>query len=129
MIRSRVDWLFIPTLAGLIGLYLATFVYYVAATVITVPYLDLLYWILGYDQYWRRGDWFHYLWLPDAGHRPMWSMLLVLADIEWCGGTTLPLVLSSITCFLLTVGGLVWTIWLAEMATELRGILTVAIIL
>jgi hypothetical protein len=59
MMRSRVDWLFIPTLIGLLGLYLAIFVYYAFATVATVPYLDLLEWILRYDQYWRAGDWWY----------------------------------------------------------------------
>jgi hypothetical protein len=91
--HSKFDWLFIPTLAGLIGMYLAIFVYYVFATVITVPYLDLLEWILRYDQYWRAGDWLHYLWLPHNEHRPIWSLLLVLADIGWCRGTTLPFIL------------------------------------
>jgi hypothetical protein len=127
--RSKFDRLFIPTLAGLIGLYLAIFVYYVVATVITVPLLDLLDWILRYDEYWRTGDWFHYLWLPNAGSRPMWSLLLMLADIEWCRGTALPFVLFDSVCFLLTAGGLLWTIWLAEMSMELRVILAAAIIL
>jgi hypothetical protein len=129
MVRSRFDWLFIPTLAGLIGLYLAIFVYYVFATVITVPYLDLLEWILRYDEYWRAGDWWHYLWLPHNGHRLVWSLLLVLADIECCRGSTLPFFLFDSACFLLTVGGPVWAIWVADLAIELKAILATAVIL
>ena len=129
MVRSRFAWLFIPTLAGLIGLYLAIFVYYVAATVITVPYLDLLEWILRYDQYWRAGDWWHYFWLPHNGHRLVWSLLLVLADIECCRGSTLPFLLFDSFCFLLTIGGPLWVIWVADLAIELKAILAAAVLL
>jgi hypothetical protein len=129
VVRSEFDRLFIPTLAGLIGLYWAIFVYYVNATVITVPYLDLLEYILRYDKYWRAGDWWHYLWLPHNEHRPIWSLLLVLADIAWCRGTTLPFFLFDSASFLLTVGGLVWAIWLADLAIELRAILAAVVIL
>ena len=129
MVRYRFDLLFIPTLAGLTGVYLAIFVYYFFATVITVPYLDLLEWILRYDQYWRAGDWQHYLWLPHNGHRLAWSLLLVLADIECCRGSTLPFLLFNSACFLLTVGGPVWAIWVADLATELKAILGAAVVL
>ena len=129
VMRSRFDWLFIPTLAGLIGLYLAIFVYYVAATVITVPYLDLLEWILRYDQYWRAGDWWHYFWLPHNGHQLVWSLLLVLADIECCRGSTLPFLLFNSFCFLLTIGGPLWVIWVADLAIELKAILAAAVLL
>jgi hypothetical protein len=127
--RSKFDRLFIATLAGLIGVYLAIFVYYAVATVITVPYLDLLEWILRYDQYWRVGDWWHYLWLPHNGHRLVWSLLLVLADIECCRGSTLPFFLFDTACFLLTVGGLVWAVWNADLELELRAVLAAAVIL
>ena len=93
MSTDKLGLLFIPMLGGLIAAYLAIFVYYVWATIIPVPYLDLLQWILRYDQYWRAGDWWNYLWLPHNEHRPIWSLLLVLADIEWCRGTTLPFIL------------------------------------
>lgn len=126
---SKSDRFFLPTLTILIGLYLAIFVYYVVATVITVPYLDLLEWILRYDQYWRAGDWWHYLWLPHNGHRMVWSLLLVLTDIECCRGSTLPFLLFNSTCFLLTVGGPVWAIWVADLAIELKTILAAAVIL
>ena len=129
VVRSRFEWLFIPALAGLIGLYLAIFVYYVAATVITVPYLDLLEWILRYDQYWRAGDWWHYFWLPHNGHRLVWSLLLVLADIECCRGSTLPFLLFDSICFLLTIGGPLWVIWVADLAIQLKAILAAAVIL
>jgi hypothetical protein len=129
MVRSKFDRFFIPALAGLIGLYLAIFVYYVGATVVTVPYLDLLEWILRYDQYWRAGDWWHYLWLPHNGHRLAWSLLLVLADIECCRGSTLPFLLFNTACFLLTLGGPVWAIWVGDMATELKAILGAAVVL
>lgn len=129
MVRSKFDWLFIPALAGLVGLYLAMFVYYVVVTVITVPYLDLLEWILRYDQYWRAGDWWHYLWLPHNGHRLVLSLLLVLADIEFCRGSTLPFLLFDSACFLLTVGGPVWAIWVADLAEELKAILASVVIL
>ena len=129
VVRSRFEWLFIPALAGLIGLYLAIFVYYVAATVITVPYLDLLEWILRYDQYWRAGDWWHYFWLPHNGHRLVWSLILVLADIECCRGSTLPFLLFDSICFLLTIGGPLWVIWVADLAIQLKAILAAAVIL
>ena len=127
--HSKFDRLFTPTLAGLIGLYLAIFVYYVGATVITVPHLDLLQYILRFDQCWRAGEWWHYLWLPHNEHRPIWSLLLVLADIGCCRRSTLPFLLFDSACFLLTVGGLVWAIWLADLAIELRAILAAAVIL
>ena len=127
--HSRFDRLFMPTLAGLIGLYLAIFIHYVVATVITVPYLDLLEWILRYDQYWRAGDWWDYLWLPHNGHRLVWSLLLVLADIECCRGSTLPFLLFDTACFLMTVGGLVWVVWHSDLELELRAILAAAVIL
>jgi hypothetical protein len=127
--HSKFDRLFMPTLAGLIGLYLALFVYYVSATVITVPYLDMLQYILRYDQYWRAGDWWYYLWLPHNEHRPIWSLLLALADIGWCRGTAFPFFLFDSACFLLTVGGLVWVIWLADLTVGLRAILAAGVIL
>jgi hypothetical protein len=127
--RSKFDRLFIPTLGGLIGLYIAIFIYYVGATRITVPYLDLLQWILRYDQYWRAGDWWHYLWLPHNGHRLAWSLLLVVADIECCRGSTLPFFLFDTACFLLTVGGLVWAVWSTDLEIELRAVLAAAVIL
>lgn len=126
---NKFDSLFIPMLGGLIAAYVAIFVYYVWATIITVPYLDLLQWILRYDQYWRAGDWWHYFWLPHNEHRPIWSLLLVLADIEWCHGTTLPFILFDSFCFLLIVSGLVWVIWRADLVIEVRAILAAAVIL
>ena len=129
MSTDKLGLLFIPMLGGLIAAYLAIFVYYVWATIIPVPYLDLLQWILRYDQYWRAGDWWNYLWLPHNEHRPIWSLLLVLADIEWCRGSILPFILFDSAFFLLTVGGLVWVIWRTDLAIELRAILTAAVIL
>jgi len=126
---DKFDLLFTPILGGLIAAYLAIFVYYVGETIIAVPYLDLLQWILRYDQYWQAGDWWNYLWLPHNEHRPIWSLLLVLADIEWCRGTTLPFILFDSFCFLLTIGGLAWVIWCADLVIELRVILTAAVIL
>jgi hypothetical protein len=127
--RGKFDSIFVPALCGLVGLYLSIFIYYVKATIITVPYLDLLEYIVRYNQYWLTGDWWHYLWLPQNEHRPIWSLLLVLADIGWFRGTTLPFLVFDSACFLLSVGGLVWVIWTSTLDTNLRVILGTAVIL
>jgi hypothetical protein len=127
---GRLDRLFLAGLAALIALYLAVFVYYVAATVIDVPVYDFLGWILHFDRYWLAGDWWQYLWTPHNEHRLVWSRLLVVADIEMFRGTGLPFLLIDSACFALTVGGMVWaTMRCADLALELRAILAAVTIL
>jgi hypothetical protein len=105
------------------------FAYYVGATILRVPVYDLLAWILHYAQYWRTGEWWHYLWLPHNEHRLIWSRLLLVADIEWFRGSTLPFLLFNSASFLLTVGCPLWVVSRASLPTELRAAISAVVIL
>jgi hypothetical protein len=93
-----VDRLFVVALAIMTIVYVAVFGYYLQATAIRVPVYDLLGWILHYADAWQRGDWWGYLWQAHNEHRVVFSRLLLLADIAWLRGTTLPFMVFSLLC-------------------------------
>ena len=77
---DRLDRAFIAALAAITTVYLFLFGYYLGATGLRVPVVDVIYWILHYLDHWLKGDWSGYLWLAHNGHRLVWSRLLMVAE-------------------------------------------------
>ena len=95
---ERLDRAFIAALASIVAAYLVLFGYFIGATTIRVPVYDLMGWIMHYADFWLPGDWWGYLWIPHNEHRILFSRILLLADIDWFGGTTLPFLLFGLLC-------------------------------
>jgi hypothetical protein len=111
---------FFLSLLGLIAVaYLVLFGYYLGATIIRVPVYDLIGFIMHYADFWLRGDWWGYLWIPHNEHRLIFTRLLLLADIDWFRGNAVPFILFG----LLSLGVMIFVIIQEVMAADLpRGL-------
>jgi len=111
---------------GLIAVaYLVLFGYYLGATIIRVPVYDLLGFIQHYADFWLRGDWWGYLWIPHNEHRLIFTRLLLLADIDWFSGNTVPFIIFGLLC----LGGMTIVIAREIMAAALPAGLRAALAL
>jgi hypothetical protein len=128
-VRGKVDSGFVGALACLTGVYLGLFVYYVGATNLRVPVYDLLGWIMDYAQYWKSGDWGSYFFHPHGEHRIAWTMLLLLIDIEWFRGETIPFLVFGLGCLVVTVGGLAREVLASDLPAALRSMLALFVVL
>ena len=109
------DRLFLALL-GLIAIaYLVLFGYYLGATIIRVPVYDLIGFIMHYADFWLRGDWWGYLWIPHNEHRLIFTRLLLLADIDWFRGNAVPFIVFG----LLSLGVMIFVIIQEVMAAAL----------
>src|SRR5262249_23371357 len=63
------DRLFLAAMGLVAVAYLMLFGYYLGATIIRVPVYDLIGFIMHYADFWLRGDWWGYLWIPHNEHR------------------------------------------------------------
>src|SRR5215469_13899589 len=107
---------FFLALLGLIAVvYLVLFGYYLGATIISVPVYDLIGFIMHYADFWLRGDWWGYLWIPHNEHRLIFTRLLLLADIGWFRGNTVPFIVFG----LLSLGVMILVIMQEVMAAAL----------
>jgi hypothetical protein len=127
--KDRLDRAYVVVLASLIGLYVALFAYYVGAAAIRVPVYDMIAWVMHYARYWQAGAWWSYFWLPHNEHRLVWSRLLVLLDIEWFRGSTLPFLLFNVACFGSTLGGIAWEIRACGLPRWLKTTLIAQVVL
>jgi len=80
-----------------------------------VPVYDLIGFIMHYADFWLRGDWWGYLWIPHNEHRLIFTRLLLLADIHWFRGNAVPFILFG----LLSLGVMIFVIIQEVMATAL----------
>ena len=119
------DRLFLAILGLIAVAYLALFGYYLGATVIRVPVYDLLGFIQHYADFWLRGDWWGYLWIPHNEHRLIFTRLLLLADIGWFRGNTVPFIVFGLLC----LGGMTIVIAQEIMAAALPAGLRVMLVL
>jgi hypothetical protein len=126
---DRIDRIVLATLAGVTCIYLVLFAYYLDATAIRVPVYDLLAWIMHYARFWNAGDWWAYLWLPHNEHRILWSRLLLLIDIEWFRGNTVPFAVFAIGCLIVLVGGIGREILASSLPAPLRSMLALLAVL
>jgi hypothetical protein len=126
---ERMDRLFVAALALVTIAYLALFGYYLGATSLRVPVFDTIYWVLQYVDYWVTGDWWNYLWLPHNEHRIVWSRLLLIADIEWFGGTTLAFLLVNTACLLVVIAALVREVMASDLAPAVRVTMALMVVL
>ena len=119
------DRLFLAIL-GLIAIgYLVLFGYYLGATIIRVPVYDLLGFIQHYADFWLRGDWWGYLWVPHNEHRLIFTRLLLLVDIDWFDGNTVPFIVFGLLC----LGAMIIVIAGEIMAAALPAGLRVTLVL
>ncbi len=126
---DRTERAFIAVLALITIVYLVLFGYYLGATGLRVPVVDVIYWVLHYIDRWLTGDWWGYLWTPHNGHRLMWSRLLLIADLEWFGGTAIPFLLFGIACFIVLVGAIVREVMASELAPGPRAAVALVVVL
>lgn len=126
---DRLDRGFLASM-GLLGIaYLALFGYFLGATIIRVPVYDLLGWIMHYADFWLRGDWWGYLWIPHNEHRLVFTRLLLLADIHWFAGTTLPFILFGLLCLAAMIGALVQEVGRVPWPEGFGALLALAVLL
>jgi len=116
-------------LAALTAVYLGLFGYFLPATVIRVPVYDLLGWIMHYADFWLRGDWWGYLWVPHNEHRIVFTRLLLVADIDWFRGTTLPFILFGLLCLGAMIGSILRVSATADLPPGLAATLELVVIL
>src|SRR5262249_18708517 len=109
--------------------YLMLFGYYLGATIIRVPVYDLIGFIMHYADFWLRGDWWGYLWIPHNEHRLVFTRLLLLADIDLFRGTTLPFVLFGLLCLAAMIWAIVSEVIASALPGGLRATLAVLVLL
>ena len=97
------DRFFLAVLGVIAVGYLVLFGYYLGATIIRVPVYDLIGFIMHYADFWLRGDWWGYLWIPHNEHRLVFTRLLLLADIDWFRGNTVPFIIFGLLCLAVMV--------------------------
>jgi hypothetical protein len=119
-VTDRTDRLFLAALATIMIVYLAVCGYYLQATAIRVPVYDLLAWILHYADTWQHGDWWGYLWQPHNEHRLIFTRLLLLADIVWFRGTTMPFMAFSLACLGGMIGLIMWEVAASKLPANLE---------
>jgi hypothetical protein len=124
---GHLDRIFLPALALIATAYLALFGYFIGATAIRVPVYDLLGWIMHYADFWLRGDWWGYLWIAHNEHRILFSRLLLLADIAWLRGTTLPFLIFGLLCLAAMIAALVIEVGKAAASQSLVAALTLMV--
>jgi len=126
---DRLDRAFIAALAAITTVYLFLFGYYLGATGLRVPVVDVIYWILHYLDHWLKGDWWGYLWLAHNGHRLVWSRLLMVADLGWTGGNAVPFLIFGIICLVALVGALVLEVMASGIADGPRTVIALLVVL
>jgi hypothetical protein len=114
------DRLFVALLGLAATAYLVLFGYYLGATIIRVPVYDLIGFIMHYADYWLKGDWWGYLWIPHNEHRLVLTRLLLLADIGWFRGNTLPFILFGLLCLAIMVLAILREVLAAALPVGLR---------
>jgi hypothetical protein len=123
------DRLFLALLGLAAVAYLVLFGYYLGATIIRVPVYDLIGFIMHYADFWLRGDWWGYLWIPHNEHRLIFTRLLLLADIDWFRGNTAPFILFGLLCLAVMIYAIVQEVMATHLALGLRLTLAALVLL
>jgi hypothetical protein len=123
------DRFFLALLALIAIAYLVLFGYYLGATIIRVPVYDLIGFIMHYADFWLRGDWWGYLWIPHNEHRLIFTRLLLLVDIEWFRGNAVPFILFGLLCLAVMIYAIVGEVMTADLPRGLRLILAAFVVL
>ena len=126
---DRRDRTFLGALALLTVIYLFLFGYYLGATGLRVPVFDVIYWVIHYIDHWRTGDWWAYLWAPHNGHRLIWSRLLLVADLEWTGGSAIPFLVFGIACVIVLIGAILQEVWASALAPGPQATVSLLVVL
>src|SRR5579862_7608536 len=116
----RFDGNVIIALALITILYLVLFGYFIGATALRVPVVDEIYWVLHYIDHWLTGDYWGYIWTDHNAHRIVWCRLLMIAMLQWPGGSVMPFILFGIACFVVMIGGLVLEVMAADLPSAPR---------
>ena len=83
------------------ALHVSLFAFYMHATVIRVPFWDMLSFVDSYITYNGSGHLWAYFWLPDNEHRSVWSRLLTAIDIRVFDGAGYAFQAASTICLLI----------------------------
>src|SRR5215469_9148961 len=127
--RRHFDRNVIIALTLITFLYLVLFGYYIGATALRVPVFDVIIWVLHDIDHWLTGDWWGYLWIDHNGHRLVWSRLLIIATLQWPGGSVMPFILFGVACFVVMIGGLVLEVMAAGLPAMPRAAVALAVVL
>ena len=127
--RDAWDRLFLAAIGAIAVIYLVLFGYYLGATIIRVPVYDLIGFIMHYADFWLPGDWWGYLWIPHNEHRLIFTRLLLLADIDWFRGNTVPFILFGLLCLGVMIGAIVSEVISAELPAGLRQTIAMLVVL
>src|SRR5690242_11732102 len=123
------DRFFLAVLGVIAVGYLVLFGYYLGATIIRVPVYDLIGFIMHYADFWLRGDWWGYLWIPHNEHRLVFTRLLLLADIDWFRGNTVPFIIFGLLCLAVMIDAIVREVMAADLPSGLRLTLAIFVLL
>lgn len=116
---KRFDRVYALTIGLLLAVYVGIFFHFFSATAIHVPQFDMLGWLLRYIDHWHPGQLWAYLWMPYDEHRLVWSLLLVVADVQWFGGTAVPFFVFDSVCWAAAITALLWAVWRSDGDLEL----------
>jgi hypothetical protein len=126
---DRTERAFIAVLALITIVYLVLFGYYLGATGLRVPVVDVIYWVLHYIDHWMTGDWWGYLWTPHNEHRLVWSRVLLVVDLAWFGGNGVSFLLFGIACMVVLVGAILREVMASELAPGPRAAVALMVVL
>jgi hypothetical protein len=126
---NRTDRGFLAALSLITCVYLVLFGYYLGATSLRVPVIDVVAWIMRYMDHWLTGDWWGYFWPVHNGHRLIWSRLLMIADLEWTGGSAVPFILFGLLCMVVLTGAMVQEVMASDVAPAVRATVGLMIVL
>lgn len=128
MIR-RFDRVYAVIVGVSLAVYAGLFLYFGRATSIHVPQFDMLGWLLRYIDHWHAGARWTYLWAAYDEHRLVWSLLLLVADVQWFGGTSFPFFVFDLACWTAATVSLLLAAWRSAGDLELRATRSAAIVL
>ncbi len=124
---TEAKW-FKPVLAFATLVHVGLFCIFLYKTIVRVPVLDQLDWVLAYGQTWQAGDWWSYLWQPHNEHRLLVTRLLLVGDIVWFGASNTVFVIFGVLALAAIVRVLLAEVWSSDLRGEPRALLLAAVV-
>jgi hypothetical protein len=100
------------------ALHVSLFAFYMNATVIRVPFWDMLSFVDSYISYQDTGHLWAYFWLPDNEHRSVWSRVLTAIDIRVFDGAGYAFEVFSTICLVICPALLWWELRRSTIGRE-----------
>jgi hypothetical protein len=104
------------------ALHVSLFTFYLNATIIRMPFWDMLSFVDSYISYRETNRLWAYLWLSDNEHRSVWSRLLTVIDISVFDGAGYSFQAFSTLCLVICPALLWRELRRSSLGTELSSI-------